>query len=161
MKKIGNILRKINLVDLLVILVIVLGVIGAKVKYQKFNFKSDTTEMVTIKYQILISNVRDFTTNSFQVGDSIYDSQTAIYLGEIVHIEKKDAEIDKELTNGEVVKLKNPGRYDILLDVEVPGTVEKDAYYANKSIELNINNYRAIESKYAKTHGTICKIEVK
>ena len=57
--------------------------------------------------------------------------------------------------------MENPYKCDIVVTIETPGTVETDAYYANKTIELKVNSTKIIETKYTKTSGTISDIKVK
>lgn len=154
-------MKKINIVDVCVILVIILLVIGAVLKFGKYNSKSDDTVYTTIEYQINIENIRNYTADAFQIGDNVYDSLSGVMIGKITNIERKGAENNGSLVSGEIVKVKDPNRMNVILTIETPGTVETDAYYANKSIELKINSSKVIETRYVKTTGVISSLMVK
>ena len=161
MFKNGKLFGKINIVDLCVVLVILLLVVGASIKFQKFNSKSEETQSTAIVYEFTVNNVRDYTILAIQKGDTVYDSQSGVAIGKVVAVQKTQAETYEGTSTGNVIKVTNPYRYDMILTIETPGTVEKEAYYANKSIELKVNSSKQIETKYMKTSGTISAITVR
>lgn len=151
---------KFNIIDLAVLLLIVLLIWGASVKFSKYNAKTDESSEETIIYTIDITNVRDYSLQAYQSGDTVYDSLTGVNIGTIQKIESVDAVSYENREDGELVKVVNPYKKDIVLYIETPGTVENNAYYANKSIELKVNSQKAIETKYVKTTGIISNITV-
>ena len=161
MIKDGKVFGKINVVDLCVILVIVLLIIGAVIKFGNFNSKTEETTNQIIEYKFEIKNVREYTLNALASGDKVYDSQTGIEIGKITNVEYTSAKTYEGLVTGEIVLVENPYKCDIVVTIETPGTVETDAYYANKTIELKVNSTKIIETKYTKTSGTISDIKVK
>lgn len=161
MLKDKKLLRKFNIVDVLVIVLVILLIMGAYIKFKKFNSKTDETSESNIEYQITVNNIREYTVNAFKIGDTIYDSQSGVVIGTVKEVLQKEAETYESTSKGEVIKTKNPYRYDMILTIETPGTVEADAYYANKSIELKVNSTKAIETKYVKTSGVISDITIK
>ncbi len=157
----GKVFGKINILDFFVLLVIVLLVIGAILKFGKFNNKTDESSTQTIEYKIEVKSIREFTINALASGDTVYDSQTGVNIGKITNVEKKPAETYDVAENGEIMKVYNPYRYDIVITIETPGDASKDAYYANKTIELKLDSEKKIETKYAKTTGKIMEINAK
>ena len=157
----GKVFGKINILDFFVLLVIVLLVIGAILKFGKFNNKTDESSTQTIEYKIEVKSIREFTINALASGDTVYDSQTGVNIGKITNVEKKPAETYDVAENGEIMKVYNPYRYDIVITIETPGDTSKDAYYANKTIELKLDSEKKIETKYAKTTGKIMEINAK
>lgn len=145
----------LNIVDFCVILIIILLIVGTKIKFSKFNSKTDETAMKTIEYKIKVYNVREYTSKAVEVGDQVYDSQTGVEIGKITNVESSEAITYEGTSSGDIVKVKNPYRFDVTLTVETPGTVETDAYYANQTIELKVNSEKIIETKYMKTSGII------
>ena len=154
----GKVFGKINILDFFVLLVIVLLVIGAILKFGKFNNKTDESSTQTIEYKIEVKSIREFTINALASGDTVYDSQTGVNIGKITNVEKKPAETYDVAENGEIMKVYNPYRYDIVITIETPGDASKDAYYANKTIELKLDSEKKIETKYAKTTGKLMEI---
>lgn len=151
---------KFNIVDLAAVILIVILVSAANAKFNKYNVKTGDSSETTINYTILVNNVRDYSLEAYQVGDTVYDSLTGVKIGTILKIESRDAVTYENSENGNVVKISNPYKKDLTLYIETPGTVETNAYYANKSIELKVNSQKAIETKYVKTTGIISDITV-
>lgn len=151
---------KFNIIDFLVLLVVVIVVFAASAKFSKYNVKTEESSETTLKYTIDVNNVRDYSLTAYQIGDVVYDSLTGVNIGTISKIDSYDAVTYENTEKGEVVKVTNPYRKDIILHIETPGTIESNAYYANKSIELKVNSQKAIETKYIKTTGIISNITV-
>lgn len=152
---------KINIVDLLVVLVIIILIVAAYIKFNKFNAKTEESSLAKLVYTINVLNVRDFTAEAFYSGDIVYDSLSGVNIGTIQKVEKSNAITYEVSETGEVVEIENPYRKDLVLYIETPGSVENDAYYANKSIELKVNSQKAIDTKYIKTSGIISGINIK
>ncbi len=151
---------KLNIVDFVVIFVILTLIFAAFVKFKKYNVKTEDSVQKNILYDVLIYGVREYTANAYQIGDMVFDSLTGLNIGSVKNIEVTDAVSYETSEKGELVKVINPYKKDVVLTIETEGTVESDAYYANKSIELKVNSQKEIETKYAKTYGTISNINV-
>ena len=151
---------KFNIIDLMVLVVIILVIWGASLKFGKYNVKTDDSSEGTILYTIDVANVRDYSLQAYQSGDVVFDSLTGVNIGTIQKIEATDAVTYENKEDGNLVKVVNPYKKDIVLYIETPGTVENNAYYANKSIELKVNSQKSIETKYVKTTGIISNITV-
>ncbi len=151
---------RINIIDVLVLVVIAILIVAAFAKFNKFNTKTEESSDETIFYSIDIFNVRDFSADAYKSGDVVYDSLTGVNIGTIEEIKVINAEGYEIAENGSLVKVINPYRRDVTLKIKTPGTVENNAYYANKSIELKVNSSKTIETKYAKTTGTISSINI-
>ena len=151
---------KINIVDLLVVIVIITLIVAASVKFSKYNTKTEESTETTILYTMNVLNVREYSADAYKSGDTVYDSLTGVNIGTIKDVTQTEAVTYEITEDGGLSKIINPYRRDLVLYIETPGTVENNAYYANKSIELKVNSKKAIETKYAKTTGTISNINV-
>ena len=152
--------KKINIIDLLTVLVVILLIVAAYVKFGKYNVKTEESSQETIVYTVDVYSVRDYTALAYQSGDIVFDSLTGVNIGVIQNVEITDAVTYEPAQDGKLVKATNPYKKDLVITIETPGTVENNAYYANKSIELKVNSQKAIETKYAKTTGTISSINI-
>ena len=151
---------KINIVDVILVLVVALVIGAAYMKFNKYNVKTENSSQETIVYNISIYNVRDYSADAYKSGDAIFDSLTGVNIGVIEDVAMVDAVTYETSENGKLVKVTNPYKKDVVLTVKTPGTVESNAYYANKSIELKVNSQKTVETKYAKTTGTISSINI-
>lgn len=157
----GKIFGKINIIDFFVLLLIVLLIIGAIMKFGKFNNKTEESSNQVLEYKFEVKNIREFTINAIESGDIVYDSQTGVNIGTIKNVERRHAETYDVTDEGKTILVDNPYKYDMTLTIETPGTIEKDAYYANKTIELKMDSEKKIETKYVKTTGKVSEIDVK
>ena len=161
MLKDGKLFGKINIVDCFVLLIILLLIIGAVMKFGKFNSGVEVSSNQIIEYQMKIKNVRDFTIDAMQSGDIVYDSQTGNSIGKITNVEKEDAITYDFKSTGELIEVHNSDRCDAIITIETDGTVDENGYYANKIVELKVDSTKIIETKYVKTSGTIVDIKIK
>ncbi|MBQ6860328.1 MAG: DUF4330 family protein [Clostridia bacterium] len=151
---------RFNIVDVIIVLVVAVVIGAAYMKFNKYNVKTDESSQENIVYNISIYNVRDYSADAYRSGDAIFDSLTGVNIGVIENVTMADAVTYETTENGKLVKVTNPYKKDVVLTVKTPGTVEANAYYANKSIELKVNSQKTIETKYAKTTGTISSIAI-
>ena len=134
----------------------VLLIVGT-LKFRTLDKMVDASTPGKIIYTIEVNNVRDYTVNSFQSGDKVFDSLTNVYIGDIMKVESSSAKIEDALENGDTKLLENPYKADLILTIETP--VTDVGYYANKSIELKVGSEKTFETKYVKTLGKVSSIE--
>ena len=150
---------KFNIVDISVILLILILVLAATVKFRNYNKTDDETAKIdTIDYKIKISNVRNYTVDAFVVGDTVYDSQNNVEIGKIKEKEVTEARGYEVIRSGKIVETKVPNKYDLVLVIETQGTIDNSAYFANRIVELKVGSEKIIETLYAKSTGIITEI---
>ena len=69
------------------------------------------------------------------------------------------SKINSETTDGRIIYVENPERYDVTITVETEGIENDKAYFANKSVELKVGSEKTVETRYVKTTGRIISIE--
>lgn len=153
--------HKINILDLSVILIVLLLIFAASVKFKNYNAEDgENSRLEKIEYVIRVGNIRKYTADAFEIGDNLYDSQTNVMIGKVIAKEIEPTTIYEKIENGELVKSEIPERYDLTLLLETDGSVTQDGYYANRSVELKVGSDKQIETLYAKTTGRITSIQV-
>ncbi len=134
----GRLFGKINIVDLLVVLLIVVAICATVYKFG-FSAHNDVNETTTkIEYVLKASGVRDFTLDSMKTGDTIYDDETNKPLGVIAHVEAKDAMDYALKADGTTVYTSKPGRYDAYITIESDARVLDGGYLANGTKEIGV-----------------------
>lgn len=152
-------MKKINIVDIAIVILILALVAFAYLKFGVYEHTKTDAEMNKIQYSIKIFEVRSYTSEAFKVGDTLYDSQTKLAIGTITNIEIVASKINNETTDGRIIYVENPERYDVTLTIETEGIENDKAYFADKSVELKVGSEKIIETKYVKTTGKIISIE--
>lgn len=152
-------MKKINIIDIAVVVLILALVVFAYLKFGVYEHTKTDAEMNKIQFGIKISEVRGYTGEAFKVGDTLYDSQTKLAIGTITNVEMITSKINTETTDGRIIYVENPERYDVTITVETEGIENDKAYFANKSVELKVGSEKTVETRYVKTTGRIISIE--
>lgn len=152
--------RKFNILDIAVVIIILLLVFATFMKFRNYNAEaSENSSLEKIEYTIKIYGVREYTSNAFEIGDKIYDTQTNAEIGKIVNKEIMTTTSYEKIENGELIKVEVPERYDLMLTLETEGTITQNGYFANRSVELKVGSDKQIETRYVRTTGKIMNIE--
>ena len=152
--------KKINIIDISVIAIILIMIFVATIKFGKYNATSEeSTKLDTIRYEIKINNVRDYTVNALESGDIVYDTLTNVQIGKLVEKRVKPAKGYEVLKDGKIIETEIPNKYDMVLEIETPALINSTGYFANQSVELKVGSEKTIETLYVKSTGIISKIE--
>lgn len=163
MKKIidsdGKLFGKINIIDLLIIvLVIVLGLSATK-KLDETAAKMNTDK--TIQYTVQIEQVRQPTVDALnKKTDGLLDHETKKAIGDIVDIEVSKAEESLLLNDGTYKNVILDDKYDVELTMRVLGTETEDNYYTLEGKALIVGAGINVYNEYANVSGIITEIEV-
>ena len=150
---------KINIVDIAAIALILAVGITIKMRFQKYNMMDDTqAQMSQIQYTMKFSNIRQFTADAFQIGDTVFDKQTGVEIGKIVAKEQQPNISLVGLIDGQIAKSEVPNKSDLILTIESDAIINDSGYYANKTIEIKVGSEKIIETLYAKSEGRILSL---
>lgn len=151
--------RKINIIDITVVLIVFILIFAAIVKYRNFNETDEVnSKLDTIVYEIKVSNIRNYTVEAFVSGDIVYDSQTNVEIGKIIDKIVTPAKGYETMKDGNIIETEIVDKYDMVLEIETPGLVNDTGYFANKTVELKVGSEKMIETLYAKSTGVVLKI---
>ncbi|SCY48954.1 DUF4330 domain-containing protein [Alkaliphilus peptidifermentans] len=131
----GRIFGKINIFDILIIIVLIFGLSWGYQRYTN-NQPVAISEQSEVLVQIFIHDVRNVTTNAIQEGDRLHFSENHQFFGEIVDKQVTAAEKLVETEDGKIVKSQIPGKYDMLITVKGFGTI------TNRSIIIGSREIR-------------------
>lgn len=130
----GKMFGKINIIDLLIILVVIAALIFAAVKV--FAHESSGGEDKTSKVQLgfFSAEVEQGFENVFYKGAPLYEDLTNVPLGELT-----DWTIENEYeyqvnADGESVKVEHPNKHFITVTAEASGTLASDGLHIGSSI---------------------------
>jgi hypothetical protein len=153
----GRLFGKISIIDILFILVVAAVCAAFYVKFNVLGVTSKAVDTVPVTYSITISGVRDYTVNSLQVGDLLYDNDNSggQPVGKITYISVQDAVRTVEKTDGTIVNGPVEGCYDVTLTLIAEGIVSGGRYLVNRTYDINMNSERIFNTKYAVFTATI------
>ncbi len=142
----GKLFGKISIIDLLVIVVIVVGIAGSVIAFQKVKGGSVLTENKAILKQdntldmlevrMRLNEVRSMTRDSIHIGDDVYAKDTNKYLGEVTGIEVEPATRIISGFDGKAAEVEVPERMDVIMVVQIPGKRTEGGYFTGNNIHL-------------------------
>lgn len=159
MVKNGKLFGKINLFDLLVIILAVILVLGITTKFSVS--KNDKSREVTANYEIEIKSIRQETIDAFEVGDTVCEKGSGSVIGKITKIDYEDAYDLMETIDGKIINAPIENRYHLTLTIEAKNaardvngvvTAEKYKILGGKDITF--------ETQKARCQGTIKDVSV-
>jgi hypothetical protein len=150
----GKLFGKINIIDLLVVLVIVLIVAGVLSKFV-FTSNRGVGNDSLIQYTVSIQDVRNFTADAIKINDDMYDSKTGTYMGKVTAKEVRPYKDYIIKTDGTVSLAEKPDRLEVLATIQVPGVVNNYSFLASGSRDINNQSTVFLENRLA---GVVAKV---
>ena len=150
----GKIFGKINIIDLLAVLIIVVSVAAVCFKFGFSAHKNVGSAGDEIKA------IRDISADALNIGDSLTEKTTKKKIGKIID---KRVEPAKEVVNkadgtltGEV---EIPERYDVYITVKGSGTANDTGYFLDGTYQIGVFSSVVFSSRYIETTGTVTEIK--
>lgn len=145
--------RKINIVDIAVILVVLALIAGGIYKFGVINkenkIATDATE--NKEYVVLVKGVRQPTIDALHEGDEFFDKVTGTAMGKVVGIKTEPFETMILKSDGEYKKADKIGYYNLYVTLEGPVLEKTNGYFVGGVVELKRNSTLEISSKYIST----------
>ncbi len=155
----GKLFRKINVIDLLIIIVVLALALATFIKFRTSD--SYMSKDTTIEYTLLVENIREHTVEAIEKKkDAILDYETKKEIGDIVDVEMSGASELEMLNDGKYKEVKFKDKYDLLLTIQVKGTETTDNYYTLSGKKLVVGDEIIIYNEYASTSGIVKSIKV-
>ena len=168
----GKLFGKISIIDLFVLLVIVVGIIGVfSTKSMLDNEKvlsSDSNMLIqtsakadNMEIEFEVKEVRDFTRDSFIVGDNVFVASNDRFLGTVARVESRPSKRTVATTLGKVYTAEVPERYDVTIVVEAKGKKKDEGYFTDSNIQLIFGGEMEIKTSTVQTTPQVKKITVR
>ena len=159
MNKQGKIFGKINIIDLLAILVVVVAVVGIAIRFTSSASKN-VTNKTEFSYVVELDDVRIYTVEALQKKGITTDKQGNV-LGEITDVKYEPKTEQVILENGESKMVEKPERYTVYVTLKGNGKEASDAYFVGENTELSAGANIKMFTKYANCTGKVFKVEKK
>ena len=134
----GKLFGKVSIVDILVVLLIVVAIVGAYVRFNGNNVGA-VNQTSEFHYQITIREIRETNKDlllasvgtDFRLAGKISSS-----MGTLVNVDVKDAVCEIEKNDGTIVSASVPEKYDVVLTLKVVGSETETGYYTPEMYEV-------------------------
>ena len=145
--------KKFNWIDysIFALLIIMVIILGLKIKSVITSNKKGNTEIVnnTKEVVIVVEDIREYSVNALNIGDKLYSNETNHYFGEIVDIQVEDSYVNLVKNDGQVVSVRSPEKYNVILTVNCNILERPNGYFAEGITEVKVNSankYKTIEA---------------
>ncbi|NPV69671.1 MAG: DUF4330 domain-containing protein [Firmicutes bacterium] len=156
----GRIFGKVNIIDLLVVVLIVTAAYGfwhTHVGSKQLAALRGKTGPVEVTF--LVANVRPATVNAIKSGDRVNDSKTNTYLGEVTAVRAEPAEIAVTGPDGRIYESTSQIRKDVWVTIVGPGRVSPNVITLG-STEVRIGAQIALKSNIFAVQSTVMAIKL-
>jgi hypothetical protein len=153
----GKLFGKINLIDLLVILLII-GVVAGTV-YRFSSPEATVSPNKQIDYLLKIEGVRPFTEKFYEVGLDCYDNKTGTFIGEIAGVRVEPYESLGLNSDGTMTRVAHPTYVTIYVSVWVNGRETNNSLYANESFTVKAGGKIDLATKYVSVAATVDSVK--
>lgn len=155
----GRIFGKINIIDLLVIIVIIAAACITVFKFTATSGKGNTKVNTAFSYTLKVTDVRDFTAKQFAEGDNLYDDETGKFIGKVTAVKTEQSKEYALKSDGTYNYTERPGRFDVYVTVSTNGTVKDTGYFAEGIRQIAPHSTIVLSSQKLKTNATVENIE--
>ena len=156
----GKLFRKVSIIDILIVLVILLCIAGAVIRFSGLLGANGSTP-VQIEYVLRVRQIRDESVNAIMKKGELYSSLSdEAYLGTVTNVEKLENEDYSELIDGTIVKTSAVDRYDVLITVQVDGKQTGSALYTTDGKRIEVGSLEYVATKWASMEAEIKSVQI-
>ncbi len=151
----GRLFGKLNIFDLLILLLVIVGVIGMAARL--LVSKEQGAQAKTATYQLEIVGVEECYTTAFQVGDPLYEA--GVQIGTITAVKVRPAEVSRRMPDGSVKLVERALYYDIDLTFTTD-QFNLDSGYHVDSQEMLAGTSHLLSNGFATATAVVRTIEI-
>ena len=153
----GKIAGKINIIDLLVIIAVIVAVAGVIFRVATLNDKN-TSGTVSFEYVVKVEGVREFTVQGLEKGGEIFSSDDKL-VGEIENVTVEPAEYDLITLDGKRKMIERSDRYTAYVTVKANGVMRGGRFCDAVETPLGVGSDYKVASKYVSTNGKVISLK--
>lgn len=156
----GKLFGRVSLIDIGLIVIILLCLAGAWVRFAGLIGDTATTG-VDIEYTIQIKSIREPSVEALLKKGKVYaKSASEEYMGEIVDAVAEPNDDYSQLVDGTLVKTSAPERYDVTLTIRTTGRQSESALYTDSNKRIEAGSLEYITTKWVSAEGEIKSVKM-
>lgn len=155
----GRLWGRINIIDLLIVVLIVTGVAG--LTYRRVADRIAPTlsaERVEMEVEFMVAGVRQATIDVLEPGTVFYHTQTNERIGTLIDIRVEPAEVFTVLPSGEMIQGLSETRFDVYMVIRGTGRVTPNVILMGNNQEIRIGTRVPLKSQLASVSTTVMAI---
>lgn len=154
----GKLFGKINIIDLLIILIVIAAIAFFALKLSGGDSGGSTTETSTVRLVFRTESSPTAAAEVIKSGDPAYEDSTNIGLGKVVSVESEQAYEYSVDASGNLVKVPTPEYSIIVVTTELEGELADDGLRVNGSL-YSVGASCSVHFGQAKLYGYIYSFE--
>lgn len=155
----GRLFGRINIIDLLVLLVLI-GAAGFYGYKHKFVNPQIAPVSKTYTVRVLVEEVRQATLDELRDGTVVKEADANSVIGTIRGVDAKPATKQVERSDGQIVLSAIPGKFDVVLSIEAPAQVTNWTIRIANT-EIRIGSTIKVAAQRFLVKGTVIGLEEK
>ncbi|MGL5677073.1 MAG: DUF4330 domain-containing protein [Cellulosilyticaceae bacterium] len=133
----GKLFGKINIVDILAVLVVCVLVVGIGYRFLGKPAANVATHD-TYEYVVSVTDVRQFTVDALNKKGDVYRAKTNEKAGTITKVEAIPYKQPSVLIDGTVQDVEVPGKYEIMVTIQTDGRLGESIYLDSANTEIYV-----------------------
>lgn len=158
MDKNGTVAKKVNIIDLFIILIVIAAAAGICYRFVGNPAKA-VTDKVTVEYVVEIEGIRQYSVDALKKMGITTDEKATTEIGEIVNVEQKEVEFQSTTADGRIVNTSLPERYTALVTIQAECKESDDGYYTDDSEEVAVGRSVDVVTKYVSANGLVKSVK--
>lgn len=154
-------MRRMNAIDLIIILFIIGGILVLGLKLGTFNTVSGPGEDIRMEKAVIVikvENVRAATVDALKMGHMVLSEETNSIIGPIIDLEVHPFMEDIETVDGRVIFAEVPDKFTVFVSMESSMLERETGYFSEGITEMKVNSMFKFYTKYVSTSGRIEEI---
>lgn len=153
-------LRKPNVIDFLIIILIIGCVAGVAIRYDIVSKLGVNSNNVTAEVSFLIEGIRDTSVEALVVDDEFFWAQNEMPLGTLKSREASPAVVYVVKNDLEIVEATNEQRYDVRGTLQATGVMTADGFMLGGTQYIGAGKQMNVKSKNISVTMTITDVRV-
>jgi hypothetical protein len=154
----GRLFKKINLIDLLIILIVIAAGVFVFGKFSKAKIVTPFTKQEQIVVTFYSESIPDYAAEAMQIGDFVKDKASGNVVGKIIEKETgPDISYERDATTGNMIRSSREGYCNLKIKVEGSGLLDEYGATIN-NVELYVYKYLDIRAGKALMYARISDV---
>lgn len=158
MYKNGKLFGKINIIDLVVLLLVLVFIIGMVIRVGGTKTGEITTK-AGFEYVVKVENIRDFTVKALEEKGDVFEDVNNVKVGEITDVTVEPYKGEGVKADGKRVYAEVPGRFTAYVTVKCEGTCVDGVYYDAVKTDIGTGRGHKICTEKVSTNGAIISVK--
>lgn len=148
----GKLFGKINIIDLLIVVILIAAVIGfvGRLAFSSSNNISGSDEF---QFVVRVDGIREYTVRGLERGGDVFAEKSDVKVGEISDVKVEPMKAEAVTIDGQRKFIERPGRYTAYVTIKAKGNVVNGGYYNADRKDIGAGREYIINSKYVSTKG--------